>query len=198
MTSVDGVNVVTGETAGVDQRGYIYDGWRSYDITGWRKSDAQVAAFEFTTVPRSYAARTGRAENVGVIGVALFRERPTPVALESEADAWRFAESPALAKAGAAALDAPSAQANEARRERAAPAAPAPALGTGHGRRENSVVTRVDFERAQSQPNEVIRLRYDSRANLVALGVIPSPRAATASARGFPVRPAARLRAGSA
>lgn len=58
---------------------------------------------------------------------------------------------------------------------RDAPRAPAPSLGTGHGRRESSVVTRVDFERAGPRPDEVIRVRYDSRANLLARGVIPSP-----------------------
>jgi hypothetical protein len=62
----------------------------------------------------------------------------------------------------------------------AANAAPAPALGTGHGRREDSWVTEVDFERAASRPDEVIRLRYDSRANLTAMGVIP---------RGLPTPP---------
>jgi len=163
VTSVDGVNVVTGETAAVDQSGYIYDGWRSYDITGWRKSDEQVAAFEFTTVPRSYAARTGRPDNIGVIGVALFRERPAPPVLaQADVETPRFEESTAMAKSGAMA-DAPRVP------------APAPALGTGHGRRESSVVTRVDFERAGPRPDEVIRVRYDSRPNLVAMGVIPSP-----------------------
>ena len=78
VTSVDGVNVVTGETAAVDQSGYVFDAWSGYDIAGWRKSDSEIAAFTFTSIPKSYAARTGRPENVGVIGVALFRERSLP------------------------------------------------------------------------------------------------------------------------
>ncbi len=149
VTSVDGINVVTGETAAPDQRGYVFDAWASYDIAGWRKSDAQVAAFEFTAVPRSYAARTGRPDNVGVIGVALFREK---------------------AAAPAARLEAP-APAAEARDQ----ASNSRSLGTGHGAREPSVVTQVAFERARTQPDEVVRVRYDSHANLVALGVIREP-----------------------
>ena len=47
-----------------------------------------------------------------------------------------------------------------------------PKLGTGHGAREQSVVEATTFERLQESPNEVIRIRYDSRANLVAMGVI--------------------------
>ena len=46
------------------------------EIDGWRKSMDEVAAFYFTALPDSYAARTGRPDNVGVIGVALFREEP--------------------------------------------------------------------------------------------------------------------------
>jgi hypothetical protein len=47
-----------------------------------------------------------------------------------------------------------------------------PQLGTGHGRREVSNAQYVNFERASSAPAEVISLYYDSRANLVARGVI--------------------------
>jgi hypothetical protein len=52
----------------------------------------------------------------------------------------------------------------------------APALGTGHGRREESHSRQVAFERATAKPVEVIRIRYDSRENLVAMGVIHTPR----------------------
>jgi hypothetical protein len=171
VTSVDGVNVVTGETAALDQRGYIFDAWAGYDVTGWRKSDAQIAAFEFTSVPRSYAARTGRPDNVGVIGVALFRERtPQPVARAEVSRATPLAAEEE-ASADASANSATKAESRESS-QRLAQAQPAPALGTGHGRREDSYVTQVAFERARARPDEMIRLRYDSRSNLVAMGVI--------------------------
>ena len=79
VMSVDGINIVTGETAGVLQNGYVFSGGERSDITGWRKSDSQIAAFEFTSIGNSYASRTGRPDDVGVIGVAMFRERlPEP------------------------------------------------------------------------------------------------------------------------
>src|ERR1700738_1665343 len=79
-TSVDGVNVLSGATAGWDQAGYVFNPGERYQITGWRKTDAEVAAFTFVDSPNSYAERTGRPANVGVIGVAIFRERaPQPV-----------------------------------------------------------------------------------------------------------------------
>ncbi len=58
---------------------------------------------------------------------------------------------------------------------RSAPPSPAPKLGTGHGQRETSIVSHTSFVRQQMQPNEVIRIRYDSLENLVASGVIRKP-----------------------
>lgn len=48
----------------------------SAQITGWRKSDSQVAAFEFSHIASSVCRPHGRPAHVGVIGVALFREQP--------------------------------------------------------------------------------------------------------------------------
>ncbi|MGH7128465.1 MAG: hypothetical protein ACREIV_07835, partial [Planctomycetaceae bacterium] len=44
VTSVDGINVVTGRTASLDQGGYILGAQERADIDGWRKSLEQVAA----------------------------------------------------------------------------------------------------------------------------------------------------------
>jgi hypothetical protein len=152
IVSVDGVNVITGETASPAQSGYILAPRGGTDIQGWRKSLSETAAFYFTALPDSYAARTGRPDNVGVIGVALFRkkaERIAPIAPRPFKDDAR-------SSAGAAA-------------EAATPEAQ---LGTGHGRRETSYAQYVDFERATSSPAEVVTLYYDSHANLVARGVV--------------------------
>ena len=78
VLSVDGVNAITGDTASWHQSGYVLSPGESFDITGWRKSDERIAAFEFTSLGDSYAARTGRPANVGVIGAAVFRELPPP------------------------------------------------------------------------------------------------------------------------
>lgn len=191
VMAVDGVNVVSGETAGFDQTGYVFGPYQSYDVTGWRKSNAEVAAFEFAAAPDSYAARTGRAANIGVIGVALFLEREPPrLALEIPRQYDRRE-----AAASAAAEDS----------NRAAPAAPkpadkvvagnvderlsrlmAPSLGTAHGAREGSYVEHTDFTRRQASPDEIIRIRYDSRDNLVAQGVIRRSPPPASSPNPFP------------
>ncbi len=191
VAAVDGVNVVSGETAGWGQSGYVFGPGQSYQITGWRKSDAEVAAFTFTASPNSYAARTGRPANIGVVGVALFREREAPVeppAIAAIPD--RLAES-----ADRSADRSASAEASEQPEAARAQSAPAPLtpreskLGTGHGEREYSYVNRTEFERLQDQPNEVVRIRYDSLDNLIAMGIVRGPRPAPLAANPFPASP---------
>jgi hypothetical protein len=191
VTSVDGINVITGDTARFDQRGYVFDPYVGYDIAGWRKSSQQIAAFEFTSIPKSYAARTGRPDHVGVIGVALFRERVPVAYLEDDYDRAQPVSPAPVAKSAAGAANESAAQDSSSasaapqseRRERMARA---PSLGTGHGRRESSVVTHVDFVREQREPNEIIRIRYDSYSNLLAMGVIKRSPPAQRWPRAFP------------
>jgi hypothetical protein len=158
VVSVDGVNVISGETANPSQSGYVLGPGQAYDILGWRKSLAETAAFYFTALADSYAARTGRPGNVGVIGLAVFRRKSPPIAIAPQG------------------RNAPAAARREAAADASAPRAQAePQLGTGHGRREYSQVREVAFERATSAPAESVTLYYDSYANLVARGVIREP-----------------------
>ena len=217
VVSVDGVNAITGKSAAAAPKdGYVFDPRRNWAITGWRKSDSQVAAFYFSESDASYASRTGRPRDVGVIGVALFRERVAPVVRplpppvsrnapmveereysRSNSDSQNRVEAVTADAAAAPAAPAPAAAATA----QAAPAAAAesaqaakprmaesnadrvtkrssasPTLGTGHGALETSYTTDVEFEAANNRPDQIVRIRYDSYANLVAKGVIPQPR----------------------
>lgn len=214
VPSVDGVNVLSGETAAWDQRGYVFSPRERYQITGWRKSDSQVAAFEFSHIANSYASRTGRPSHVGVIGVALFREQPPlpapaiiPEPYSQRRDSShgrsngsgesleRLREEPAPTLPSPQAAPAAPAQASEAESSarsmssdsvtKAAPM-PSPKLGTAHGQRETSLVSHTTFTRLQDRPNEVISIRYDSRENLIASGVIREPIARPHVPRAFP------------
>ncbi|HET6604129.1 MAG TPA: hypothetical protein VFG21_07935 [Xanthomonadaceae bacterium] len=169
VLSVDGVNAVSGETARADQTGYVLDPWQSIEIDGWRKSLAEIAAFEFTALSGSYAARTGRPDEVGVIGVAVFQERVRPLP-QPVPHIGQSRRNRAEAEADAAAPATGTADAKS--HERAQAGEP---LGTGHGQREWSPARRTAFERATRAPAEVVAIRYDSHANLVAMGVIPRP-----------------------
>lgn len=184
VLSVDGVNAITGQTAAAGQSGYVLGPNESTEVAGWRKDMSEIAAFEFTALSDSYAARTGRPDNVGVIGVAAFRERYVarpPVyrdriaETEGYADAQkdRRAEAPASSSAQAG---APSGGAADAARAKRAPAPVEESLGTGHGQRESSYASYTTFERESSSPNEVVSIWYDSWRNLQARGIVPRQR----------------------
>jgi hypothetical protein len=163
VLSVDGVNVITGQTASVQQSGYVLAPGRAQEVKGWRKDLARTAAFYFTSLPDSYAARTGRPENVGAIGVALFRRRaPEPAPLSQIA--------PGRAQGELSRKEASGAGASA---DQAAPRATEAPLATGHGRSETSYARTVGFERASAEPVETVVIYYDSYQNLVARGIIP-------------------------
>ena len=197
VPSVDGVNAITGETAAPDQSGYVLEPYGYVEIAGWRKSLANTAAFYFTNVPDSYAARTGRPGDLGVIGVAVFRERvPVSYAPQPKIAAQRAERSDAAAPAGAPAPAQESAAAGAVGRQRDAAAASLGSseakksydarLGTGHGRTETSYAQRVGFDRATTSPEAVVAIRYDRRETLVARGSVPGPRYADRRPSPFP------------
>ena len=170
VVSVDGLNVMNGEPADPRQSGYIVSPGARVEVKGWRKSLDQVAAFYFTQLGDSYASRTGRPDNVGVIGVALFERKrydPPPVAAAEPQQPWRE-ESRARDEVAQRRAQSNSAPASIA----PAPSAP---LGTGHGRREESRMQWAQFERATARPAETIAIYYDSYRNLVAMGVLQAP-----------------------
>jgi hypothetical protein len=162
VLSVDGVNALSGESAKISQRGYVLSAGQTTEVAGWRKSQNEVAAFYFTSIADSYAGRTDRPDNVGVIGVAVFREyEPPPPVQVDDAEPG----SP-VSRSGAGTM-------KKAAKLSAAPAAAQESLGTGHGERIESKVTTVEFKRASHIPAEVVSIYYDSRANLESRGIIP-------------------------
>ena len=194
VMSVDGVNIVTGGTAAWHQSGYVLLPWASHEITGWRKSTQEVAAFEFAALPDSYAALTGRPNDVGVIGVAVFNERVS-VPLQPLAPQVGRADGQGTPQASGAAPEAergePAAKSAAAENSGAADAARAPLrerterLGTAHGARENSYASTTTFVRRTSHPAEQVSLFYDRHENLARAGVFAP--AALLSPTPFPL-----------
>ncbi|HKW84482.1 MAG TPA: hypothetical protein VJN68_12095 [Burkholderiaceae bacterium] len=210
VTAVDGINILTGKTAAWGQSGYVFEPWQTYEVTGWRKSDSQVAAFEFTSLPDSYAARTGRPLDVGVIGVAVFRERQPawrdrrPIGSADERDGERERR---LAEPRSEAAKDAAGSSSAGRADSAAPppsteskvAAQPDRLGTGHGQREDSWVTSTPFDRASSTPDEIVSVQYDRYENLLAAGIVrglpiarPRPFPGSREAYGYVPDPPAR------
>src|ERR1700682_196799 len=182
VVSVDGRDVIDGKPADWHgKRGYLVPAWSSVDIDGWRLSQQEAAGFRFLTVTDPYAAKTGNAREVGVIGVAIFPERwyppprplyPSPPApwnggLRDDLEGRESGDSPPRAEEngpGPPPPTPPSAPLAHKSAER-------PGLGTEFGEPVSSQVTEVPFERALQRPQVVIGARYDDRAGLVALGI---------------------------
>jgi hypothetical protein len=163
VVSVDGLDVLDGKTASLSKRGYVVPAFGTATIDGWRTSMDSVASFRFSSVRDSYAARTGGDRNVGVIGVACFRERP-PAPVH-----WRAAVPPSAA--GAAPAPSPEAS----RRSSTADGPARPGLGTQFGEAHDSRVEETSFVRADATPVTSAELRYDDRDGLVERGIpVPS------------------------
>lgn len=160
VLSVDGVNAVSGQTADPDQAGYVLEPWQSTEVAGWRKSMRDVAQFYFSDFRDSYASRTGRPHDVGVVGIAVFEEarRPPP---RYYGDRER------------AMPDAPAAPSSAPEMARAPAQSRAQSIGTGHGYREYSPVSRTGFVRASRRPVQITELRYDDERTLVSRGIVP-------------------------
>jgi len=159
VVSVDGVNAVSGETASWDQTGYVLGNYQAFDVRGWRKSMDRIAAFYFTEHRNSYAARTGRPHNVGVIGVALFRKKyEPPVRIEPPVRPWprpySRSDSPYSSEGAAsgAPMDRDMARAEEAPAQPSARNAPAEAqssAGAPSGMMEDRAQGRSGIARPQ-------------------------------------------------
>ncbi|HVZ85785.1 MAG TPA: hypothetical protein VHG72_02375 [Polyangia bacterium] len=201
VVSVDGRDAIDGRPADFrGKRGYLIPAWGSVDIDGWRISQSEAAAFRFSSVPESYAARTGTAREVGVIGVAIFPERyvppppvyyqPRPYAAPESSRLRRESEDRdslhgmADEAAAAPATSAPKGAASGGRGA-AAEAAPydgarrampektsRPGLGTEYGEAVSSPIYEVEFVRANAaRPSALLGARYNDRDGLLAMGI---------------------------
>ena len=199
VVSVDGRDVIDGKPGDFARKsGYLVPAWGQVEIDGWRLSQRQAAAFRFSSVADSYAARMGSARNVGVIGVAIFPERlyrppprpyypAVPYRYDDErrfdsygsnrADKEGLGSAPAPRSSAPApaplANEAPSeAKGRSATGESYAPRRSRPGLGTEFGEAVSSQIREVEFVRANpSEPAAVLGLRYNDRAGLIAMGI---------------------------
>ena len=75
VAAVDGLSVLTGKTASIEDSGYIVNAHDEVTIKGFRKDLTEVGAFKFTEKSNSYAAEQGQGSNVGVIAFAVYKEK---------------------------------------------------------------------------------------------------------------------------
>jgi hypothetical protein len=163
---VDGRDVLDGQPSAWEKRGYIVAPYGEVVIDGFRLNEDSVAAFRFSSVKRSYAARMGDARDVGVIGVAVFTERQR-VYVAPPRQVGRLASESAQSAAPPAAADLLGSAGMSAEKK----AESRRGLGTEFGEQRESRVTETEFQRASSSPSAMLSLRYNDCAGLLSMGV---------------------------
>lgn len=176
VVSVDGLDALDGKAASLSKRGYVIPAFGSVTIDGFRTSLDTVAAFRFSSVSDSFAGRKGQDRNVGVIGVAFFRERAElPVEV---APTWRPRRSRPTDPSAESKGNAPSpSAADEGRSGAMRPRlrTERPGLGTEFGEQRESRVRETVFVRESEMPTATNELRYNDRKGLQALGIRFAP-----------------------
>jgi hypothetical protein len=183
--SVDGLNTIDARhTDAANARKWVLEPYQTVTIGGWQTSRTDARRFEFTTEARSYGQALGKTANLGVISAVFFKERVATIARESspERDARSAPAAPA-APSAAPATQSAAGIASSKRRSTDEYAA------TGMGQRTDHAVTHVWLD-LEDTPGQTVNVRYEFRAQLVRLGIVPAapiadPLQRRERARGF-------------
>ncbi len=205
VVTVDGRDVVSGEIGNYrTQRGYVLDPYDSVVIEGYRQSLDYVAAFRFADIHASYSTLRGTPQNVGVIGVAVFKEagrrrahrKRTPVQPPHHHYYSPYGDGRASSAPSRSGGSAPAAESSadsmgyggattSAKRSKSRThgsrgySRPAPApnrLGTEYCETTYSSVRETSFKRRNKRsPDQVSTIYYDSREGLRARGIRVDP-----------------------
>ncbi|MFI5179981.1 MAG: hypothetical protein ACHQPI_01145 [Thermoanaerobaculia bacterium] len=161
--SVDGLNTIDARHAPAwGSQKWVLEPYETIVLEGWQVSGGTARKFVFTGEKDSYGARLGQTGNLGVIEAVFFRERPRPVAIDRSAPA---APAPAGETAGSAARAESSVKSSALSDEYAA-------TGMGGRTRHDVVEMRLELD---PTPAASVRIRYEFRPVLEALGVLPRP-----------------------
>ena len=145
VIAVDGRNILNGRRSDLaaDEAMYVLGPYERAEYEGWRTSPNRVARFYFTDAADSYADAWGDHSAMGVIAVAVFRERR--------------ADPPVLRP--------------QKRRPATTRSFRAEAAGTGFGEETHSPSRRVRFE-PRHQPDLRIFIKYEWRSTLCRRGIV--------------------------
>lgn len=193
VATVDGLSVMSGEPGNWKTgRGYVVNAYDTLKIDGYRRNDNEVAAFRFTNsddpAEDSYAGRKDMPENLGVIGVAIFKERPKPTYLRTSPSKWwdsrdnfvggTLNRNITKGLGGSTEMDCSCPCSTSSSSSYSLTSGPEiygsqePEIGTEYGEVRDSQVHHVSFTRENhNSPNEVILIEYDTVANLRRRGI---------------------------
>ena len=178
--SVDGLNTIDARrTSAWESSKWVIEPYGTIRVSGWQMSSSRARRFYFTTERDSYAARLGRASNLGVITAVFFREnapRPYPVtpppydvpSPRERSEAPRDEETMRSESGERKSRGSAGATAARPRYDDEGYAA------TGIGRSVGHDVTWIQMQ-LQRTPAAEVTVRYEYRDALVKLGLLPRP-----------------------
>ena len=180
--SVDGMNTIDARhTSAWDAHKWVIEPYGTISVRGWQMSSENARRFYFTTERDSYGAKIGQTANLGVIAAVFFRERKpiviTPVTpgRREEKSIDRGEDRPRNEPVPPSAESAGTTTSRDTAKQRSANSYPPPddeSAATGIGRTIQNGVTWIKMD-LDPRPAGQITIRYEFRAGLVRLGIIP-------------------------
>ena len=187
--AVDGLNSIDARhTSAWDAHKWVIEPYGTIHVRGWQMSSENARSFYFTTERDSYAAKLGQTSNLGLITAVFFRERrpvtimpvtpsePRPPYKEEDRMSYPRA-APESGTANDSSRGQGSRDAQKSARSYPPPDDESAATGIGRSVRNDVQWIKMDLD---SRPAGEITIRYEYRAALVQLGIIP---------REYPRRP---------
>jgi hypothetical protein len=178
--SVDGMNTIDARhTTAWEAHKWVIAPYGTITVRGWQMSSENARRFYFTTERDSYGAKIGQTANLGLISAVFFRERQ-PLVITPVVPGRRSGDKDQGLnrdeKAPKETSESPSTSASgDAAKARPAPGYPPPddeSAATGIGRTVSNGVQWIKME-LDSSPAGEVAIRYEYRAALVRLGIIP-------------------------
>ena len=184
--SVDGLNTIDARhTSAWDAHKWVVEPYGTINVRGWQMSSENARRFYFTTERDSYAAKLGQAANLGVIAAVFFRERaPITILRATPAEPKRGVDKEERAPSsmpqssnsnGSTAGTAGTETTRDAAKQRSVQPYPPPddeSAATGIGRSVRNDVQWIKMD-LDPRPAGEVMIRYEYRASLVRLGIIP-------------------------
>jgi len=179
--SVDGLNTIDARhTSAWDAHKWVIEPYGTINVRGWQMSSENARRFYFTTERDSYAAKLGQAANLGLISAVFFRERAPyrilPVTPGEPRPRYEKDDRSSAPQSNSPKESSGEAQtARDSTKARSVPSYPMPddeSAATGIGRSVRNGVQWINMD-LEPRPVSEVTIRYEYRASLVRLGIIP-------------------------
>ena len=177
--AVDGLNTIDARhTSAWDAHKWVIEPYGTIHVRGWQMSSENARRFYFTTERDSYGAKLGQTANLGVISAVFFRERKPftvmPVVPRPPKEDGRIRSDRTAPESGTSGQSSSKSdnRSVEKSRTEAYPPPDDESAATGIGRSVRNDVQWIKMD-LDSRPAGEVTIRYEYRATLVRLGIIP-------------------------